>query len=1393
MTAPVSSGPSGDEGWNRGVSWSALWLGLLVLAAWSRWPEAWLLAGVPLLVLVGLRGIRRAFPYPAALASVLLVAGSAGGFAAHLQLRQIQFRWEDVWSRREARAASVLTEELDRLLRSGEEAVADLASRSPVRSDSAGVERLRELRGRHGLAAMALYGPDGDLEVWDGTHRGPVPSFVRAGSAPYAYGERPLFSYLYFTSPVASTGGTAVAAALLRVSLPPGLEGETEDFATLIRERTGEELRISRAELLSGESVWDLRWEDRTLFSVSVTEPTQGAEREAVLVRWSRIVLLLVAAAWLLLAFGTGGWRARAWAAGGSLVVLALVLPLGSVLGLSELASPTSFLLAPPLDATLLRTVAVAFSLVVLLGVAYGRWRGGGRVAPGLAVVGVSLPLLVVLFRSAPSAEFLAGSEEAFVVVQGALALVLTLAVAGGLLLAADPQDRDVRTRFLAASVAGAAGLGLAGAAWVAAGRDLPAAAAALWVLPAAVVLRSPGPRRGWLRRLPLWAAAAVVGGTCALPFAWEIRLGSRMEVGESELERLATPADPYTEFLLQRFTARVDTLAAGGAGPVELLYGGWVESGMAREGMPAWLTLWSAGNLPLEDLRLGLPPPRPTAAEEILADVRAAAGPMIRQLNRPDARYVAAVPLASGEVVTAMIPPSTRRVRASPLEPLFAGPGVLEENPLTLVPLLAGDVGRAPDTTRWVRTGSGWRGERMLELPDGRFHALYTVRTGEPTLLAARGSLLLSLNLAVAGLLFGLGVVVASGRAPPVERLTGVVRTFRGRVTLALFAFFLLSVALFGALGYRTLSGASVRTAAALAERVADEAAGWYLEVQGSMDLLARRVGADLLEYREGRLVGGSVTELVELGLYEGWLPYDVHRRLGGRETLLVQETSSVGAWSYAVTYRRLPDGDVLGAPVPLQAGAAALRRRELTDLLGFGILLGAGLSLGLAFLVGRTLARPIRDLRQAAGRVGRGDLGVRLPGGRSDEFGVVFSDFNRMVQRLRRARRDLVRTTRRTRAIVEEAATGVVALDGDGRVTLVNPRAEELLQAEVHPGQPLPDEGEAAGELADWLDRYFRHDMGAAGTELHDGERRIRVQARRITGREGPAGVVLSLEDVTDELRTERILAWGEMAQQVAHEVKNPLTPIKLSVQHILRAWEDRRGDFGGILERNVEAMLREIDRLDAIARSFSRFAAPRAAGMEPLQEVSVSDVVTETLDLYAADEGDIRFEASLSPELPPVRGRPGELKEVLLNLLENARSAIEGEGTVRIEAEWVEPDVVLRVRDDGQGIPEELLPRIFEPHFSTRSSGTGLGLAIVRRLVNSWGGRVSVRSREGEGTTVRIVLPTWDPGEAGDGDGGGGEGVDASQGPEGDPSRGGGPGPGGEEPESPSFDDR
>ena len=220
----------------------------------------------------------------------------------------------------------------------------------------------------------------------------------------------------------------------------------------------------------------------------------------------------------------------------------------------------------------------------------------------------------------------------------------------------------------------------------------------------------------------------------------------------------------------------------------------------------------------------------------------------------------------------------------------------------------------------------------------------------------------------------------------------------------------------------------------------------------------------------------------------------------------------------------------------------------------------------------------------------------------------------------------------------------------------------------------------------------------------------------------------------------RAERVLAWGEMARQVAHEIKNPLTPIRLGVQHLRRARADSRVDFDRVLDDNVGRILAEIDRLDEIARSFSRYgSAP--ADLPSATSIDVAAVVRDVVDLEKMGDREIKWRVH-APDRPVwAMGRKDEMRDVLLNVFENARLA--GARNVDVTIREDDRRVTIETVDDGAGIKASVLPRIFEPHFSTRTTGSGLGLAVTRRLIEAWGGEIAITSEEGRGTRVLMAL--------------------------------------------------
>jgi signal transduction histidine kinase len=1189
-------------------------------------------------------GVRRR-PWWGVLAAVAMWAGILAALATQLRLYEIERNWSTLRPAVEEAAAEAIGVALDDLVDRGDLAV-DGVDPSANRPEAAGARRaafsqIESLRRRTGMSALVVYGLDGNPVLWAGQHRGVVPESVRRGQHEYAYYRGPLFGYLYFTR-LLGDGRTAVAAVLLDSSVP--VDGARAPFALRFAERQGVVPRFMTPDRAEGEAVWD--WTaDRPILSVAFARVTQEAwhSRTATRGRW------LAGAGWLasvsLLAFG---WYRRAAGHPGIPVAVAtvslFVMPLGTMLEAQGLFSPLHFVLPGPGDVTLGQVLLLVGGGALWLlirppsAAAAARLPDWSRVAlAAIVIAGV-----VELIRRSASLGLLTTRPA------GGLALIFATTLLLALPLYVLSRRPGPLTRRRPAAPPIIAGLLLAAAlslglvlGWRP-GSSVPVWLMALWAGPFGLLYWGLRNGSGAWRSIVAWLLAGWLGGTAAMSYLWTQHLDARIDAAEAELAHLGTEPDPYLDYLLRQFAERAFALAAEGEAGVNLLYRGWVTSGLAREGYEARLTTW-LGDQPEAELRFSDLQYSAEQVDEMLARARAAEEPILeRYAEREGLHYLLLLPLPDDRVISVATPPRRRLGRVTPLarflHPEEPVPSGAEYDRLSLVPAMpiapeASHAPADPHQVLWLRTRAGWRSETIVHFPAGPMHAHLQVVAPSPWMLVVRGLLVQVLILAVFLGLWGLArtlcgepLGVASGRWQ-------WIRTFRGRLTLALFGFFLLPTLALGAVAYSAFSQQVVRTGAALALRSLELAAP-DVPLQPLSELGAR-VRADLLLYRDGGLVGASAPEVIDLGLFQSWLPVSVELSFATGEEIELLEEQRLAGNRYLVAYRRIGDDGVLAAPVPLASGEIARMQREFAHGFLLMMVLGAGLSVILALLVGRALSRPIDRLSRATAAVGGGNLRVRLPEDRVDEFGGVYRAFNRMVRRLRRAR--------------------------------------------------------------------------------------------------------------AAEVRTARVLAWGEMARQVAHEIKNPLTPIKLSVQHLRRAYSDGRPDFEKILERNVEAILREIDRLGRIARAFARFGAPRAE-VGTLEPVELERVVDETLVLYRGGKDAIDYRVSIDAALPPVQARDGELREVLLNLLENAREAVDGGGVVSISAapagggEWIHLDVA----DDGVGIPPDQLPRIFEPQFSTRSSGTGLGLAIVRRLVESWGGQIHASSEVGRGTTIHLRVP-------------------------------------------------
>ncbi|NNJ68852.1 MAG: PAS domain-containing sensor histidine kinase [Boseongicola sp.] len=433
----------------------------------------------------------------------------------------------------------------------------------------------------------------------------------------------------------------------------------------------------------------------------------------------------------------------------------------------------------------------------------------------------------------------------------------------------------------------------------------------------------------------------------------------------------------------------------------------------------------------------------------------------------------------------------------------------------------------------------------------------------------------------------------------------------------------------------------------------------------------------------------------------------------------------------------------------------------------LGFAvILILAAIWLGLWFA--ERLSRPVGRLAGAAQRVGAGDLDVQIPEEQGeDEIAMVGRLFNQMTRQLKGQRDALLSTNQQIEerrrlfdSVLSSVTAGVIGLDGEGRVSFINRSAERILRSDgpTEIGAPLQV---IVPEFVS-----LRDDLKASGRETAQGEVRLSrkgvaetllVRIAERSGEGDEKGHVIAFDDVTDLVTAQRMAAWGDVARRIAHEIKNPLTPIQLSAERIRRKFVPSVGEDGPLLENLTDVIVRQTNDLRRIVNEFSKFARM------PEPETATNDLTKLVADAVLLQEGAMEG-VSLTSELPegPVLADLDStmIGQALTNLIKNAGEAIEtlGEkkgfpdgytGRVHVAMEVSEGLATITISDNGIGLPEDR-SRLFEPYVTTREKGTGLGLPIVKKIIEEHGGTLALvdaapLDQSGRiGAAAKIVLP-------------------------------------------------
>ena len=418
-------------------------------------------------------------------------------------------------------------------------------------------------------------------------------------------------------------------------------------------------------------------------------------------------------------------------------------------------------------------------------------------------------------------------------------------------------------------------------------------------------------------------------------------------------------------------------------------------------------------------------------------------------------------------------------------------------------------------------------------------------------------------------------------------------------------------------------------------------------------------------------------------------------------------------------------------------------------------------------AIFSAQRLVSPVQDLIAGTRAVGKGDFGTRLPLPSRDEMGFLVHSFNDMTKRLRRAREEATlsqqaveRERERLAIILARLSTGVVAVDRLLTVRMANHAAGAILGTDLWSaaGRPLPElaaDNERLGQFVAAVAVRFASGREEWREQLdldsHAGRRTLMCACTPMPGEDSDMGYVIVFDDITTLLQAQRDAAWGEVARRLAHEIKNPLTPIQLSAERLRRRLlSTLNGPDAEILDRATHTIVQQVETMQQMVNAFSEYA--RAPEMR-ITRFSLNQLVQDVADLYRSQDPRAEIRLLLDDMLETVEADRGRVRQILNNLVTNALEALEGvasptlEITTRLESGGDASYAVVTVCDNGPGFQRELLGRVFDPYVTSKPKGTGLGLAIVKKIVEEHGGRIDADNRSEGGARVRVVLPVKD----------------------------------------------
>ncbi len=404
------------------------------------------------------------------------------------------------------------------------------------------------------------------------------------------------------------------------------------------------------------------------------------------------------------------------------------------------------------------------------------------------------------------------------------------------------------------------------------------------------------------------------------------------------------------------------------------------------------------------------------------------------------------------------------------------------------------------------------------------------------------------------------------------------------------------------------------------------------------------------------------------------------------------------------------------------------------------------------MAFGFTRRLVKPIQELVAGTQAVAKGDYSQPLKTIRQDELGFLVQSFNNMMQKIASAQQQLEQQHEYLQTVLQRLSSGVLTFDETNHLKTANQAAEQILGVRFQESQQNDMLVLEDADANDYLDDFFKDLQPSEQSWEKQIELFIQSQRRVLICRgsylPNTQGYVVVFDDVTKLIQAEKDTAWGEVARRLAHEIKNPLTPIRLSAERLQRKiLPDLDEDKATILKRSIQTIVQQVEAMQSMVNAFSQYA--KAPDIHP-QALNLNHLLQDVLDLYRGrTEQNIEISLNLAENLPKIRADSDRLRQMIHNLIKNSLEAFKTNNHNKIEVMTdyqpeIDDSMSLQILDNGSGFDKKVLGHLFEPYITTKTKGTGLGLAIVKKIVEEHGGMIHVENRQQGGASIKIRFP-------------------------------------------------